>query len=149
MSHSLNHNFIYLNALTRFRFTTVSLPDSPLGLNFSLIPAYVSLYWIWNASSDLSPYRKHMKWMEVADWSVVDSDRRAEVWFKPSAEQKQAWAYFPPLLMSRTLLLQPIMTSCYSLLEQYITRFDLSFELMLNELCLLLSQTQNSSPWSN
>lgn len=31
------------------------------------------------------------------------------------------------------------MTSCYSLLEQYITGSDLSFELMLNELCLLLS----------
>lgn len=37
------------------------------------------------------------------------------------------------------------MASCYSPLEQCITRFDLSFELMLNELCLLLPQTQNCS----
>lgn len=37
--------------------------------------------------------------------------------------------------MSRTLSLQ--LMTCYSPLEQYITRFDLSFELMLNELCSL------------
>lgn len=39
-------------------------------------------------------------------------------------------------MMSWTLSRQLIMTYS-SPLEQYITRFDLSFELMLNELCLL------------
>lgn len=81
---------------------------------------------------------------DVSELSVADPNGWRE--FDLSPKQKQAWVSFPTLLISWTLLLQPIMTSCYSLLEQYITRFDLSFELMLNELWLLLSQTQNSSP---
>lgn len=41
------------------------------------------------------------------------------------------------------------MTSCYSLLEQYITGSDLSFELMLNELCLLLSLSLSDTELSS
>lgn len=41
VSHLLNHNFIYRNALTRFRFTTALHPDLSLGLNLArLQPKY-------------------------------------------------------------------------------------------------------------